>query len=164
MIGDTDFPGLSNGREVAKGRSQDVKSLSDQLLGSWTVLSHESVRPDGGRIPVYGANPKGIAMFDAGGQFIITVMRADRAPYAAAHPGQGTPEENKTTARQTMTYFGTYAVREAERIIDIHIDASSFPNWNGADQVRGFAIDGDQLTLTVASFGGHAEVKWKRAT
>jgi hypothetical protein len=141
-----------------------MKSLTQQLAGSWTAVSHESIRPDGSRVPVYGDSPAGLAMFDAGGHFVITVMRADRAPYAVAHPGQGTPEENKATARQTMTYFGTYAVREAEGIIDIHIAASSFPNWNGADQVRGFAIDGDRLTLTVASFGGNAEVKWKRAT
>jgi hypothetical protein len=62
-----------------------------------------------------------------------------------------------------MTYFGTYTVREPERIIDIHIEASSFPNWNGTDQIRGFSIDGDKLTLTVDALGGHAEVKWRRA-
>ncbi len=141
-----------------------MTSLSKQLVGSWTVVSHESVRPDGSRAPVYGERPNGIAMFDAGGRFIISVMRTDRAQYAIGHPAQGTADENKATAQGTMTYFGTYTVREAERIIDIHIEASSFPNWNGADQVRGFAIDGAELTLTVAALGGHAEVKWKRAT
>lgn len=141
-----------------------MKSLAEQLLGSWTVISHESERRDGSRVPVYGANPKGIAMFDASGHFIISVMRADRARFAIDHPAQGTPEENRMTSRDTMTYFGTYTVHEAGRIIDIHIDASSFPNWNGADQTRGVTIDGDLLTLTVAAFGGHAEVQWKRAT
>jgi Lipocalin-like domain len=141
-----------------------MKSLSKQLVGSWIAVSHESLRPDGSRVPVYGERPNGIAMFDAGGHFIISVMRADRAGYAIAHPAQGTADENRATALGTMTYFGTYTVREAERTIDIHIEASSFPNWNGADQIRGFAIDGDELTLTVAALGGHAEVKWKRAT
>jgi Lipocalin-like domain len=140
-----------------------MKSLSEQLVGSWTVVSHESVRPDGSRVPVYGDRPKGVAMFDAGGRFVITVMRADRAGFAIDHPAQGTAEENRMTSRGTMTYFGTYKAREAERIIDIHIEASSFPNWNGVDQTRGFAIDSDELTLTVAALGGHAEVKWKRA-
>jgi len=139
-----------------------MTSLSQQLVGSWAVISHESVRPDGSRVPVYGANPEGIAMFDAGGHFIISVMRTDRSRFAIDHPGQGTADENRMTSRGTMTYFGTYRVREADRIIDIHIDASSFPNWNGADQTRGFTIDGDQLTLTVDALGGHAEVKWKR--
>jgi hypothetical protein len=140
-----------------------MKPLAQQLVGSWTVISHESVRSDGSRVPVYGDAPNGMAMFDEGGWFVITVMRANRAAYASAHPAQGTAEENRVTAAGTMTYFGSYTVREAERIIDIHIEASSFPNWNAADQVRGFSIDCDKLTLTVDALGGHAEVKWKRA-
>src|SRR5258708_10154764 len=48
------------------GRKRGMNSLSEQLVGSWTVISHESVRAEGTRVPVYGVNPKGIAMFDAG--------------------------------------------------------------------------------------------------
>jgi hypothetical protein len=132
------------------------RSLTEQLLGTWTLVSHESVS-------MYGSNPKGVAFFDADGRFIITVMRSDRAQYATNHPAQGTAEENKATAQGTMTYFGTYSVSEADRIIAIHIEASSFPNWNGADQKRIFAITGDQLTLTARALGGSADVVWKRA-
>jgi Lipocalin-like domain len=141
------------------------RSLTEQLLGTWTLISHESVRADGTRTPVYGVNPKGVAVFDAGGHFIITVMRADRAKYAIDFPTQGTAEENKATAQGTMTYFGTYSVDEADRNIALHIEASSFPNWNGADQKRNFAIAGDQLTLTARALqtGGYADVVWKRA-
>jgi Lipocalin-like domain len=141
------------------------RSLKEQLLGTWTLVSHESVRPDGSRFPVYGANPKGIAFFDAGGQFIITVMRSDRAKYATNNPAQGTAEENKATAQGTITYFGTYSVSDTDRTIAIRIEASSFPNWNGADQTRSFAITGEQLTLTARALptGGHADVVWTRA-
>jgi hypothetical protein len=141
------------------------KSLTAQLLGTWTLVSHESVRADGSRIPVYGPNPKGIAFFDAAGHFIITVMRANRAKYAIDFPTQGTADENKETAQGTMTYFGSYSVNEADHTIALHIEASSFPNWNGADQKRGFAIAGDQLTLTARALqtGGHADVIWSRA-
>jgi hypothetical protein len=141
------------------------RSLADQLLGTWTLVSHESVRADGSKVPVYGPIPKGIAFFDAGGHFIITVMRADRAKYAIDFPTQGTAEENKATAQGTMTYFGTYAVIEPDHTIALHIEASSFPNWNGAEQNRIFAISGDQLTLTARALqtGGHADVVWVRA-
>ena len=130
----------------------------DQLVGTWTIVSHEAVS-------MYGANPKGIAFFDVGGHFIITVMRADRAKYAIDFPTQGTAEENKATAQGTMTYFGTYSVSEADRSIALHIEASSFPNWNGTDQKRVFTITGDQLTLTARALqtGGHADVVWNRA-
>ena len=133
--------------------------------GTWTLVSHEAVRRDGSKFFPYGPNPNGVAFFDAGGRFIITVMRADRARYANDLPSQGTAEENKVTAEGTMTYFGTYSVSEADRTIAIHIEASSFPNWSEADQKRDFAITGDQLTLTARALatGGHADVTWKRA-
>jgi hypothetical protein len=132
------------------------RSLTEQLVGTWTLVSHESVA-------MYGSNPKGVAFFGTDGRFIITVMRSDRAQYAINHPAQGTAEENKATAQGTMTYFGTYSVSEADRTIAIHIEASSFPNWNGTDQKRIFAITGDQLTLTARALGGSADVVWKRA-
>jgi Lipocalin-like domain len=141
------------------------KSLTEELLGTWTLVSHESVLPDGSKFPRYGANPKGVAFFDARGHFILTAMRSDRAKYASGHPAQGTAEENKATAQGTMTYFGTYSVSEPDRTIAIHIEASSFPNWNGADQTRIFSITGDLLTLTVRvlATGESVSVVWKRA-
>jgi len=141
------------------------RSLTEQLLGTWKLLSHESVSADGTRTPVYGVDPRGVAFFDAGGHFIITVMRADRAKYVVDFPTQGTPDENRATAQGSMTYFGTYSVDEANRTIALHIDASSFPNWNGVDQKRTFAIAGDRLTLTARALqtGGYADVVWKRA-
>src|SRR5215467_8980944 len=103
----------------------DLLSLIKQLLGTWTLVSHELRHPDGSISLTYGAAPKGVAVFDAGGRFVISAMRSDRAKYRLAHPAQGTAEEDKATAGQTMTYFGTYVVRKADRSIAIHIEASS---------------------------------------
>jgi hypothetical protein len=153
------------GISLAGGALGQQGSLTEQLLGAWTLVSHESVSADGTRTPVYGVNPKGIAFFDAGGHFIITVMRAGRTKYGIDFPTQGTADENKATAQGTMTYFGAYSVDEAQHTIALHIEASSFPNWNGADQKRDFAIAGDRLTLTARALqtGGYADVIWKRA-
>jgi hypothetical protein len=89
-------------------------------------------------------------------------MRPDRANYAIQDPVQGTAEENNATAQGTITYFGTYLVSESDQAIAIHIEGSSFPNWNGEDQKRGVAISGDRLTLTVQT-GRRVEVTWTRA-
>ena len=145
----------------ALGQQQPLK---DQLVGTWTLLSWEQKKGDGTKVERYGTSPKGIAFFDAGGRYIITVMRSDRAKYASNALWQGTPEENKETADGTITYFGTYSVSEADSSIAIHVEGSSFPNWNGTDQKRFVAITGDQLTLTVRPPGGDVvDVIWKRA-
>jgi hypothetical protein len=140
-------------------------SAKDQLVGVWSLVSIEFVRPDGSRSSTFGANPKGIAFFDDGGHYIISVMRSDRPKYAISNFAEGTADENKATAQGVITYFGTYSVSEADRTIAIHIEGSSFPNWNGTDQKRIFVIAGDELKLIspAASGAGTAEVAWKRA-
>ena len=139
-------------------------SLKGQLVGTWLLASWEQKKGDGAKVQRYGENPAGIAFFDSGGRYIITVMRADRPKYASNALWQGTSEENKATADGTITYFGTYSVNEADGSIAIHIDGSSFPNWNGVDQKRIVAIAGDRLTLTVRPPTGETvDVVWRRA-
>ncbi len=142
------------------------KSLAEQLLGAWTLVSIDYVRADGTRMQTFGADPKGLAMFDSRGQFVITVMRSDRPAFALKDRMKGTAEENQATTQGTMTYFGTYSVNEADRNIAIRIVSSSFPNWNGADQKRLFTITADELKLTNPvgpTGGGTTEVVFKRA-
>jgi Lipocalin-like domain len=95
-------------------------------------------------------------------------MRSNRASYQIDNFGQIaqiTAEESKATALGTITHFGTYSVSEADRTIAIHVEASSFPNWNGTDLERLFEITQDQLKLTVRPpRGGSVDVLWKRAS
>src|SRR3981081_939704 len=149
---------------LAVGAVGQQQSLKEQLVGTWTVVSWEQKKGDGTKLQQFGANPTGIAFFDAGGRYIITVMRSDRARYASNALWQGTSEENKETADGMITYFGTYSISEADSSIAIHVEGSSFPNWNGTDQKRFVAIAGEQLTLTVRPTAGDiVDVIWKRA-
>jgi hypothetical protein len=142
-------------------------SLKQQLIGTWTLVSWVQTHADGSTFRQFGANPKGIAFFDADGHYIITVMRSDRANYAIENFGQiaqATAEENKATAQGTITYFGTYAVNEPDRTIAIRIEACSFANWSGTEQERIFEIADEQLKLTVHPLrGGSVDVIWRRA-
>jgi lipocalin-like protein len=138
-------------------------SLKEQLVGTWTLISWEQRKGDGAKLERYGATPKGIAFFD-GERYIITVMQSDRKNYASNALWQGTPDENKETADGTITYFGTYSTSEADSSIAIHVEGSSFPNWNTTNQKRFVSIAGQQLTLTVRPPGGDVvDVIWKRA-
>ena len=143
--------------------------LKEQLVGTWTLVSWQQRMPDGTTVEQFGPNPKGIAFFDAGSRFVITVMRSDRAKYAINNFGQiaeSTADDNRATAQGTITYFGTYSIGKEEQAIAIaiHIEGSSFPNWNETDQKRFVEIDGDRLTLIVRlPDGGSVDVFWMRA-
>ena len=65
-----------------------------------------------------------------------------------------------------VAYFGTYTVNEANRIVTLHIQRSSFPNWEGTDQQRMFEFKGDKLQYGAASTTANpaeaAQLVWKR--
>ena len=141
------------------------KSPKEQLLGTWALVSIDAVRQDGNRLPLFGPKPKGIAMFDGGGHYIISVMRSDLPAFAANDRMQGTAEENKAATQGTITYFGAYSPNEADRTIVVRIDGSSFPNWKGTEQKRLIAtITRDELKWQnpAASNGGTAQLIWRR--
>jgi len=119
---------------------------ADDLVGAWTVTSVDTVRPDGGRSPTFGANPKGSVMFDGSGRYSIIIVRSDLPKFAAANRIQGTPDENKAVVQGSLSLFGDYSV--AGKIVTLKIDGASYPNWNGGDQPR-----------TVTSFTND-EIKW----
>ena len=78
------------------------------------------------------------------------LTRPDVPKYASNDRLMGTAEENTAAAQGVLAFFGTYTVNEADRVIALHVDGSSYPNINGAD--RKFAITkltGDELDYSI---------------
>jgi hypothetical protein len=140
------------------------KTLKEQLVGTWTYVSVDTVNSDGSRVPMYGPNPQGLASFDNNGRYILLTARSGQPKFASNNRMEGTPEEYKTVVQGMIAHFGRFSVNEADKTITFHIEISSFPNWNGIEQKRPFSITGDELKWTTAgSSGGMAEVVLKRA-
>ncbi len=141
------------------------KPLKDEIVGTWKYVSVDLVRPDGTRVPLYGPNPQGLAVFDAAGNYLLMTARNGQARFASSNREQGTPEENKAVVQGSIAHFGTYTLDEAAHSITFHIQTSTFPTWNGTDQKRPVSISGETLKwVTPSSTGaGVAEVVLKRA-
>jgi len=140
------------------------ESLAEQLVGTWKIVSVDNTRPDGSIKQIFGANPRGIAVFDALGNTVIVLMRSDRAKFAANNRDLGTPEENRATVQGTHAYFGRYSVIEAEKTLVFHNEGNTFPNQEGIDTKRFISITGDEFRWTTPdpSVGGRSEAIWKR--
>ena len=140
------------------------KTLKEQLVGTWAYVSVDTVRQDGSRVPMYGPNPQGLAVFDSNGHYILMTARSGQPKFASNNRTEGTPEEYKAVVHGSIAHFGRYTVNEADKTITFHVENSTFPNWNGAEQTRPFTLTGDELKwTTAASSGGSAEVVLKRA-
>lgn len=140
------------------------KTLGEQLVGSWSYVSVDIVRPDGSRVPLYGPDPSGLASFDAAGRYVLITARTGIPKFASNNRNEGTAEENKAVVEGSIAHFGRYTIDEAHKTITFHIQTSTFPNWNGIDQTRPFTMTATELKwTTAASSGGTAEVVLRRA-
>jgi hypothetical protein len=142
------------------------KSLKDQLVGTWTLTTWEQSRPDGSKLQRFGANPKGIQVFDANGRTYILFSRPDLPKIASNNPSTPTPEEAKAIVDGAIGYYGTYTVDEGSKIITLNIEVSTFANQVGADQKRTVtSVSADELKMvnTTVVSGGQISYAFKRA-
>jgi hypothetical protein len=143
--------------------SPAAAQTAKDLVGTWTLVSNDTVRPDGSRTPTFGPNPKGMIVFGGDGSFIYLFSRADVPKFETNNRTTGTPDENKAVVHGSIATFGTYSV--AGKDLKLKIEHSTFPNWANTDQTRTIAVRGDEFKRTNAagSGGGVVEVAFKRA-
>ena len=141
------------------------KPLKELLVGTWLVATADNFRPDGTKFQAMGPNPKGILMFDANGWFSFQLAQPGRSKFASDNRLQGTPEENRATVQGSLSYYGKYSVEEADRVLHLYIEGSSYPNFDGIDNkqiITSLSEDELKWYSPVGSIGTTAEVVWKR--
>jgi hypothetical protein len=148
------------------GAVSQQKSLKEQLVGTWTVVSWEQARPDGSKFQRFGANPKGVHIFDANGRYAVIFAHPELPKISSNNPSTPTPDELKGLVGRSIAYFGTYTVDEGSKVVNLRVEASSFPNQVGADNKRTItSLTADELKYqnTTALTGGQIYITFKRA-
>jgi hypothetical protein len=141
------------------------KSLKEQLVGTWTLVSSDQVRPDGSKLKQFGANPNGINVFDANGRFFLMMASADNLRIASNDWSMTKSEEDGLIV-ESIAYYGTYTLNEEVNVISLHLDASTFPNQVGTDQKRSItSLTANELKYSspAAKSGDQVHQVWKRA-
>jgi hypothetical protein len=153
---------LSNGSALAQ-----TKSLKDQLVGTWSLVSWEQVNKDGTKRQDFGPNPKGVTTFDAAGHVFTMYARLDLPKIASDDRTKATPEEAQAINAGILAYFGTYAVDEASKTITLQMESTTYPNQLSVPQKRVIAIlTADELKFsnpTPTAGGGQINIAYKRA-
>jgi hypothetical protein len=142
------------------------KSLKDQLAGAWTMVSQEQTLPNGSKLQPFGANPKGMLVFDANGRLYAMWARADLPKIASNNRLTPTPEEAKAIALGTFSTFGTYAIDEAKKTFTVRYEASTFANIDGTEATETIvSLTADELkySFELAGIGGQIVSAFRRA-
>lgn len=139
------------------------KSLKDQLVGTWALVSAVNTLPNGSKSEPWGANPKGVFVFDGNGRFAQILMRSDLPQLTDIT--RGTPEQNRALAQGSISMYGTYSVNQVDNLVTVHFEASTITSSLGADgrrNVRFVKADEIITTVPVTTDGLTAESVWKR--
>src|ERR1700692_1777968 len=94
--------------------------MSGRLVGTWSFVSSLSTRKDGSTVERWGANPKGIFMFDRGGNYAQIIVGS----------------ESKMFGAKTFCAFGTYSVEDEKKLLVTRIVSSSTAKLIGTTQNR----------------------------
>jgi hypothetical protein len=142
------------------------KSLKEQLVGTWTLVSNDNVAPDGTKRQLFGANPKGLMILGADNNFALIQLNPSRPKFKGKTRLDGTAEENKAVVAGTTAIFGTWSVDEAGKTLNLRYVGNLYPNDEGIESKRAIvAITGDEVKYANPnpSSGGRIESVFRRA-
>jgi hypothetical protein len=145
--------------------AQQQKSLNEQLVGTWRIVSAVGTYTDGAITDRWGPNATGLAIFDAGGRFVFLTSRAAIPNLASGNVNEGTAEENKAVVQGIICFFGTWSIDEATRIQSMNIEAGSFPNLVGISAKRhviSLTDDEYRYTNAATATGSQTNALWRR--
>jgi len=121
------------------------KSLKEQVIGTWNIVSVEEVYPDGRKETPWGPNMKGAVSFDQHGKVLLMIIGGD-LPNPA-----GKPQES---ARQVVAYFGTYNVDDGAKTITYTAERATIPAFDGLARKATITVSGDELRQSSAPVTG----------
>jgi hypothetical protein len=141
------------------------KSLKDQIVGTWSLVSWEQTLKDGSKNLRFGNDPKGVNTFTPDGHFTLIITRSDLPKISSGNPEKPTPEEAQALVSGSIAYFGTYTVDEATKTVSQHLDATTLVNQLAMPQARVVtSISADAMTYSNSNSvaGGNIVLVWKR--
>jgi Lipocalin-like domain len=127
------------------GAVSQQKSLKDQLLGPWTLVSVTEVQQDGKKETPWGPAVKGAVNFESNGKFTFMIIGAD-----LPNPS-GKPQESQ---RMVVAYFGTYLVDEAAKTVTYTAERATEPRFDGLARKASVTVNGDELMQASAAIAG----------
>jgi Lipocalin-like domain len=142
------------------------KTLKEQLVGAWTLVSTDVTAPNGTKRQDFGASPRGTLILDPSGRYALVQGRPDRPKFKTSGNARlDTPAaEFGEAARSFAANFGTWSINEADKTLIRKYEAALIPNVEGAETKVSVTLAGDELRLTGADgLGQKTEAVYRRA-
>jgi hypothetical protein len=129
-----------------------LASVAEKLVGSWRLISVETIRPGGEVIyPFYGRHPEGLLIYDRAGWMSVQIVSDPKpaVPTTASREKflEASPAEKTAAIDGFYAYFGTWTVDSSGSTVTHHIKESIYPGERGSEASRQLSFEGGRLTL-----------------
>ena len=131
---------------TARNSVGQQKTLKEQLVGVWDLVSCDRTTANGARQP-YCVNPNGVLFLDASGRYAHIIAARGRPKLTVVNRQDAPAEEFKAAAQGFAANFGTWSVNEQESTITRHYEGALLPNYEGRYVKNSVSVAGDELTL-----------------
>jgi len=111
------------------------------LVGSWRLISSESITENEAPHHTFGLHPKGYLIITQEDRLMILIT--------ADHRKAGMGDAERAALHKTMAAVSGKVRVEGKEFI-ISVDVSWNESWNGTEQRRHFKIEGDRLFVETA--------------
>jgi hypothetical protein len=140
VFGLASVPGSTVGQE---------KSLRDQIVGTWILVSTETMTQSSKRYP-YGTDPRGILILEPIGRYAAVQGRIDRPKLKSAVRRDVTKEEFGAAAMEFAANFGTWATWAVtvDKALARRVEGALNPNLEGIITKASISLVGDTLRLS----------------
>src|ERR1700759_1867406 len=78
------------------------KSPKEQLVGTWTLVSSDTVGSNGARTPTFGAAARGVVVFAPGGRYTMIFANTNFPKFSSNNRTSGPAAENKAVVQGTL--------------------------------------------------------------
>ena len=133
-----------------------------KLLGSWRLLSCESLDDDGAATYPLGDDALGQLLYTDADRVSAQLVRANQSRFPSEDWRDASTEQMAKAWSGYFGYFGTFSIDEAAGLVTHHIEAGWFPNLAGTQQVRRFRFDGNNLVLDADTGWGQVRNVWQK--
>ena len=115
--------------------------VSNPLVGTWKLISSDSIAENEAPQHQFGLQPKGYLIITQEGRLMIMITGDSRK--------SGMGDAERAALHKTMVAVSG-KVRLEDKDFIISVDVSWNESWNGTEQRRHFRIEGDKLFVETA--------------
>ena len=129
--------------------------ITNNLAGTWSLVSWEHADSEGAITYPYGRDPLGYIIYAPDGYMSVAIMNPDRQSELAGNTTLD-PQERLLAFETYFSYCGPYTIQG--NTVTHHIQISLDPTLVGTSRDRNFAFEGNRLVLSK----GATRLVWER--